>query len=313
MAHAGTTRSIKDSSDNDISTATTTGTDFGGPQAPLPGTLDVYMQQLKHLAPLSADRQMALARAYAAGDKDAGRQLVATNLRLVVKLAREYSKTQSELLELIQEGGLGMAVALERFDPDKGTKFTSYAQYWVRARILDFLINRGRTIRLGGSRAGRKIFYNLARARRAIEHAGHDATTERLAEELDVSERDIVQVATQMEHGMVLLDEPLEVGSGDTLRDTIPAPDACPEHTAAEREIRHQFEDVLADFSHEMCDARERDIWHDRVLADSPKTLRELGEEWGVSKERIRQVEVDMRNRLAARFKQSLETDHPTG
>ncbi len=275
----------------------------GETHAGLPETLDVYMQKLSFLEPLPPDRQTRLARAHKNGDRHAGQQLIATNLRLVVKLARDYSKSQHELLELIQEGGLGMVIALDRYDPDQGTKFTSYAQYWIRARILDYLINRGRCIRLGTSRAGRKIFYNLARARRSIETRGAEATTGALAEELDVTEENIVEVTAQMESSMVLLDTPLSDEEDQTIGDTIPAPGDSPAQQAEDRQIREIFQAALHEFREALTDPREVDILRDRILAEDPKTLRELGEIWGVSKERIRQIEVDLRDRLAVEFK----------
>lgn len=284
-------------------------TTASGPHAGLPETLDVYMQKLSFLEPLSSDRQARLARAYQDGDRNAGQQLIATNLRLVVKLARDYSKSQHELLELIQEGGLGMAIALDRYDPDQGTKFTSYAQYWIRARILDYLINRGRCIRLGTSRAGRKIFYNLARARRAIESRGAEATTGALAEELDVTEENVIQVTAQMEGNMILLDTPLGDEEDQTIGDTIPTPEDSPAQRAEDREIRRIFRTALHDFGEALTDPRESQILRDRILADDPKTLRELGEIWGVSKERIRQIEVDLRERLAKGFKEEYLPD----
>jgi len=280
-----------------------------GPHAGIPETLDLYMHKLSFLEPLSPDRQARLARAYQTGDRDAGQKLLATNLRLVVKLARDYSKSQHELLELIQEGGLGMVIALDRYDPDQGTKFTSYAQYWIRARILDYLINRGRCIRLGTSRAGRKIFYNLARARRAIEGRGTEATPGALAEELDVTEESVIEVTAQMEGSMVLLDTPLGDEEEQTIGDTIPTPEESPAQRAEDRQIRTMFRAALKNFREALTDPREVDILRDRILAEDPKTLRELGEIWGVSKERIRQIEVDLRDRLATEFKQRYLAD----
>ncbi|MFW6089495.1 MAG: sigma-70 family RNA polymerase sigma factor, partial [Gemmatimonadota bacterium] len=158
--------------------------------------LSAYLNRLNHLEPLPSKTQQELAVRYKEHqDQEAAKLLVLTNLRLVVKLAKEYQRRKTDLLELIQQGNLGLSEALTRYDPYRGVKFTSYAQYWIRAMILNYLMNYTHPVRIGGSRAGRKLFYNLKKARRALMQNGHKPTASRVAEYLDVREAEVVRRA----------------------------------------------------------------------------------------------------------------------
>lgn len=269
--------------------------------------LDVYMARLRNFPPLSKEKQTELARRYCEeGDAEAGRMLVSTNLRLVITLAMDYSRDRNELLELIQEGNVGISKALERFDPSKNVRFTSYAQYWIRAKILDYLINRGRPIRLGSSRAGRKIFYNLHKARKALRKQGHEPTPERLAEYLDVDERDVVQVGKQMESPPASLDRELTEEGGRTLADVMESDVENPEDATGRTEIMEKFREELRRFGEQLTDDRRRAIWYQRTVATEPKLLRVLGDEWDVSKERIRQIESELCDEFRRKFSRQM-------
>ena len=247
--------------------------------------LDVYMARLRNLAPLSDEQQSELARRYKEeDDQQAGQLLLMTNLRLVIKLA------------MIQEGNVGISKALDRYDPSKNVKFTSYAQYWIRAKILDYLINRSRPIRLGSSRAGRKIFYNLNKAKRALKKKGIEPTPERIAEYLDVDKDEVIRVGIQMEESPMSLDEEISEDGGRTLGDIMESGDDSPEEMFAENELMDRFQQALRAFGEQLDDPRRRAIWFERTVAEEPKILRELGADWDVSKERIRQIESELCN-----------------
>lgn len=259
--------------------------------------LDVYMARLRNLAPLSDEQQSELARRYKEeDDQQAGQLLLMTNLRLVIKLAMDYTRERDDLLELIQEGNVGISKALDRYDPSKNVKFTSYAQYWIRAKILDYLINRSRPIRLGSSRAGRKIFYNLNKAKRALKKKGIEPTPERIAEYLDVDKDEVIRVGIQMEESPMSLDEEISEDGGRTLGDIMESGDDSPEEMFAENELMDRFQQALRAFGEQLDDPRRRAIWFERTVAEEPKILRELGADWDVSKERIRQIESELCN-----------------
>lgn len=258
--------------------------------------LSAYLNRLNHLAPLPAKVQQELAARYIDhDDQSAAKLLVLTNLRLVVKLAKEYQRRKTDLLELIQQGNLGLSEALIRYDPHRGVKFTSYAQYWIRAMILNYLMNHTHPVRIGGSRAGRKLFYNLKKARRSLLHNGHQPTAARVAQYLNVREEEVVRIAAQLDAPPVYLDAQAPGHEETTLGELMQAETIDPEQATAEYDLSCRVRRVIKAYAQRIPDERRESIWAQRMIADEPKTLAELGEYWGVSKERIRQIEVGMR------------------
>lgn len=261
--------------------------------------LTAYLARLNYIEPLSSDKQQALAERYVEEDDlNAGKMLVLTNLRLVVKLAREYKRRWTNLLDLIQEGNVGLAEAITRYDPYRGVKFTSYAQYWIRAMILNYLMNHLHPVKIGSSRAGRKLFYNLKKARRELIKQGHEPTPQLVAEYLDVDEEEVVRVSAQLDAPPVFLDAEAPGHEETTIGELMESDVVDPESAAAEHDISNQLSGAIKKFGEQIEDERERAIWFERMIAEDEKPLVELGEDWGVSKERIRQVEVQIRGRF---------------
>ena len=256
-----------------------------------------YLMRLNYIEPLPAEEQQQLAERYVNdGDAEAGRMLILTNLRLVVKLAREYSRRWSNLLDLIQEGNVGLSEALTRYDPYRGVKFTSYAQYWIRAMILNYLMNHVHPVKIGSSRAGRKLFYNLKKARRALIKQGHDKPSPALvAEYLDVDESEVVRVAAQLDAPPVRLDAEAPGYDSTTIGERMEADVATPEQLASDYDLASRLQSAIDAFGDQIDTDRKRAIWFERMIAEDPKTLVTLGDAWDVSKERIRQVEVQIR------------------
>lgn len=256
-----------------------------------------YLMRLNYIAPLPADEQQELAERYVTHqDVEAGKMLILTNLRLVVKLAREYSRRWSNLLDLIQEGNVGLAEALKRYDPYRGVKFTSYAQYWIRAMILNYLMNHIHPVKIGSSRAGRKLFYNLKKARRDLIKLGHAKPTPALiAKYLDVDEQEVIRVAAQLDAPPVRLDAEAPGYENTTIGERMVAETPNPEEAAAENDLAQRLRTAIDEFGASIQPERKRAIWFERMIHEDPKTLVTLGEEWQVSKERIRQVEVQIR------------------
>jgi RNA polymerase sigma-32 factor len=266
-----------------------------------------YMAELRHHAPISREEEHALALRWREhGDLEAARRLVLSNLRLVVKIALEYRRSWTQLLDLVQEGNVGLLQAVQRFDPAQGVKLASYAAYWIRAYILKYLIDNIRMVRLGSSRAERKLFFRLNREKRELERQGFEVEPRLLAERLDVSERDVEQMEQRLAEGDLSLDAPLHAGEPDrTFGDTVGGGGASVEERVGDEELRSVFLAHVKEFA-EGLDERERRIVAARILAEEPLTLQEIGDEFGVTRERVRQLEARLVARLREYLKQNV-------
>ncbi len=265
--------------------------------------LTTYLAQLRHIEPLPAEQQQALAERYTeSGDVEAARHLIMSNLRLVVKIAREYHRRRVSLMELIQEGNVGLAEAIRRYDPYRGVKFTSYAQYWIRAMILNYLMNVMQLVKVGSTRAGRKLFYNLQKAREELIQQGYlTPTTRQLADHLGVKEKDVVQVSRILDQSALSLDSPAPGFESTPLHSVISDSEApTPDETAEAFDLATRIREALETFRGGLDDERELAIWDRRVTADEPASLQDLGDDFNVSRERIRQVEKTLKERFKA-------------
>jgi RNA polymerase sigma-32 factor len=263
--------------------------------------LTTYLAQLRNLDPLPAERQQDLAERYhRSGDVEAARSLIMSNLRLVVKIAREYHRRKTSLMELVQEGNVGLAEAIRRYDPYRGVKFTSYAQYWIRAMILNYLMNVMQFMKVGSTRSGRKLFYNLAKAREQLVRQGFlSPTTRQLAEHLGVDEEDVIGVARVLDAPAMSLDAPAPGFEETPLGEIISDSDVqLPDEQVVSADLSERIRKALSEFRTSITDARELAIWDRRVVADEPLSLQEIGEEFNVSRERIRQVEKSLKERF---------------
>ena len=264
-------------------------------------SLTTYMNQIRRVEVLPRHRQDELARAFVDdNDVEAGKTLIWTNLRYVISVARDFHHSQQDLMELIQEGNLGLSEALVRFDPEQGTSFVGYAQFWIRAMILNHLLNMSQPVRLGASRDSRKLFFNLKKARRAVTAQGMEPTADNVAEYLDVDPEEVVRVGTLMgSGGVVELDAP-HYGDDEatTTLDLMESDADRPDDEVAERRFRQRFAALAQDFVETLPDERRVQIWNERMVAVEPRYLKELGADFDVSKERVRQLEMDIRRRF---------------
>lgn len=265
--------------------------------------LTAYLARLRHIAPMTAEEQQQLAEAYFEDDNlDAARSLIMSNLRLVVKIAREYHRRRTNLMELVQEGNVGLAEAIRRYDPYRGVKFTSYAQYWIRAMILNYLMNVMQLIKVGSTRSGRKLFYNLRKAREELIQQGFlSPTTLQLAEHLDVSESEVIDVSRVLDQPALSFDAPAPGYEDGSLGSYVADPNTeSPEQIIEDLDIRRRIRTAINAFRETLADDRERAIWDERIAADDPLSLQELGDKFSVSRERIRQIEKSMKERFKA-------------
>jgi RNA polymerase sigma-32 factor len=271
--------------------------------------LDRYFAEVGRHPLLSREEEHALAvRVREHMDAEAAERLVLSNLRLVAKIAGEYRRVWTNLLDLIQEGNVGLLQAVRRFDPYRGVKLSSYAAYWIRAYILKYLIDNRRLVRVGTSRAERKLFFQLSRARKELERAGFVPEPKLIAERLDVAESDVTEMQHRLAHGELSLDAPLDAdGSSATLGDFVPADGDSVERVVSDEDMRRTFREYVERFATTLG-PREQKILRERVIADvdEQKTLQELGDEFGLTRERVRQLEVGIVKGLREYLKQNL-------
>ncbi len=260
-----------------------------------------YLAEVRRYPIMSAEEERAVAVRYVeTGDREAAQKLVTSNLRLVIKIAFQYHRQWANVLDLIQEGNVGLVEALSRYDPYREIRFSSYAQYWIRAMILRFLLDNFRLVRLGSTRAGRKLFFQLQKERDRLVAEGIDPTETLLAERLGVAPAEIRAVDQHMRAPALSLHSPAsESDDGRTLADVVPETTPNnPEENAARTELSDLMREHLSAFAATLTDERERIIWEHRLLTSEPESLSTLGERFGVSKERVRQVEARLRKRL---------------
>ncbi|HJO24857.1 MAG: RNA polymerase factor sigma-32 [Myxococcota bacterium] len=266
-----------------------------------------YMAELAHHAPISREEEKALATRWREqGDVEAARRLVLANLRLVVKIAMEYRRAWANTLDLIQEGNLGLMQAIQRFDPSHDVKLSSYGAYWIRAYILKYILDNIRLVRLGRSRAERKLFFRMNKEKRKLEREGFSPEPRLLAERLDVTEADIENMEQRLAEPEVSLNAPIRRDRESSERgEFISADVQSTEDTVAGTEVRRIFLEKVGEFADEL-DERDRKILEERLLAEEPRSLQELGREFGVSRERVRQLESRLVKRLTEYMRQEL-------
>jgi len=254
-----------------------------------------YYNELRQHAPISREEEHALALRWTEqGDVEAARRLVLSNLRLVVKIAMEYRRAWTNTLDLIQEGNLGLLQAVQRFDPYAGTKLASYAAYWIRAYILKYLMDNIRLVKLGGTRAERKLFFRLGREKRELERRGFLPEPRLIAERLDVPESEVVAMEQRLSGGEISLDAPVGDDDGSaSYGDFVAAPNPSAETTVADENLRETFLKHVHAFAQGLG-PRQRRILDARVLADEPLTLQQLGDEMKLTRERVRQLEKEL-------------------
>ncbi len=267
-----------------------------------------YMAELRKYPPISREEEHDLAVQWVEhGDVEAARRLAVSNLRLVVKIAMEYRRAWANVLDLIQEGNLGLLQAVQRFDPYQGVKLSSYGAYWIRAYILKYLIDNIRMVRVGSSRAQRKLFFRLNKEKRELERRGFEVEPKLLAERLEVSEADVVEMEQRLAESDLSLEAPVrrDEEGGATFGDFVPAGGESAEEHVADRELRRVFLERVHDFAEDL-DERDRRIVEARILADEPLTLQELGDEFEVTRERVRQLEKRLVERLREYLKENV-------
>ena len=271
--------------------------------------LTQYINEIRRYPLLSREQEHDLAVRYASsGDVEAARRLITSNLRLVVKIAHEYRRAHRNLLDLVQEGNVGLLQAVRKYDPFRGVKLSSYAAWWIRAYILKFILNNWRLVKLGTTQAQRKLFFNLRKEKEKLEAAGYAPEAKLLAERLDVSEAEVREMDGRLASGEMSLDTPVgrDDEGGASHLDMLESPsDTRPDVAAEGDEFRALLRRKL-DVFQETLAGRELTIFQERLHAETPLTLQEIGDKYGISRERARQLEKRLTDKLRVFLRQEL-------
>jgi RNA polymerase sigma-32 factor len=281
-----------------------------GPETSLSdySTIGAYLHELRRYPLMTRDEEHEVAVRFCKSPEPAlANRLITANLRLVVKIAQEYRRAHRNILDLIQEGNIGLIHAVQKYDPYRGVKLSSYASWWIRAYILKFILANWRLVKVGTTQAQRKLFFNLRKEREKLEKQGYEVEARHLAAALDVSEQEVVEMERRLNASETSLDAPMrsdEQGDrtqGDFVR---AAPALRPDVQVESGEFGSILKEKLHAFGETLRD-RDLEIFRDRLLNDDPATLVQIAERFGVTRERVRQIE----ERLKKRLRQYLESE----
>ena len=267
-----------------------------------------YMREVQRYRLLTPDEEKKLTREYVeTQDPDIARKLVTANLRLVIKLAYEYRRAYKNMMDLIQEGNIGLMQAVKRYDPYRGVKLSSYSAWWIRAYMLRFILNNWRLVKLGTTQAQRKLFFNLNKQKAKLNAMGIEPTPALIADRLGVKESEVIQMDRRMGASEASLDVPLGDAEGRSVArvELMASEQKATDEKVASQELGELVNDRLAKFR-ERLQGKELTIFDKRMVAEDPLTLQKLGDEFGVSRERVRQLEARLANTLRDYIKAEL-------
>ena len=265
-----------------------------------------YLQEVRKYSVLTEEEEKELAIRYKeTGDLDSAYKLTTANLMLVIKIAMTFKREWQNLMDLIQEGNIGLMKAVKNFDPFRGVRLSAYATWWIKSYILKHILDNWRLVRVGTTNARRKLLFNLKREKEKLEREGFDPTTKLLAERSGVDEGEIIDVSSSIGAMDVSIDTPIH--SGSTMTPAQILTDGKSLEVSAEL---NQFQEILKknieNFKTEL-NTKEIDILNQRVLSEDPLSLQEIGDQRGVTREAVRQAE----QRLLKKFKTFIEENMP--
>ena len=276
---------------------------------PIPADLDLvqrYIREANRFALLTPVEEKSLSTRFReTGDPELGSRLITSNLRLVIKIALEFQQYwMKNLLDLIQEGNIGLMHAIKKFDPYRGIKLSYYASFWIKAYILKFIMDNWKLVKIGTTQSQRKLFYNLKREKEKLRSLGFEPGPKLLAEALNVREEEVIEMDQRLGGWELSLDAPLKEGSDEYHKNFLPSSEPQVEEILAQAELKDLFRQKLSQFRLELND-KELDILDLRLLAEKPLTLQEIGARHRISRERVRQIE----DRLIKRLRQFLKSE----
>ena len=271
-----------------------------------------YLAEIRRYPLLTREEEHELAvRVYEENDPEAALKLVTANLRLVVKIAMDFQGIwMQNLLDLVQEGNIGLMQAVKKFDPYKNVKFSYYAAFWIKAYIYRFIMANWRLVKIGTTQNQRKLFFKLKQEKQRLIEQGFDPQPKLLASRLGVGQDEIIEMDQRLDGWDVSLDQPVRDDSDTERIDLVSGDGESVEDRLAQLEIERILQRKIGEFRARLKE-REQEIFEQRMLSDNPLTLQEIGDRYGVSKERIRQIENKLIQRLRAFIREEIPDFNP--
>ncbi len=265
-----------------------------------------YLQEVRKYPLLSEEEEKELAIHYReTGDYDSAYKLTTANLMLVIKIAMTFKREWQNLMDLIQEGNVGLMKAVKNFDPFRGVRLSAYATWWIKSYILKHILDNWRLVRVGTTNARRKLLFNLKKEKEKLEREGFDPTTKLLAERFGVDEGEVIDVSASIGAMDVSIDTPAHPDSTSTPAQTLTDGKSV-EANAEVKQFREILNKNIESFKTEL-NANEIEILNQRILSENPLSLQEIGDQRGVTREAVRQAE----QRLLKKFKTFIEENMP--
>lgn len=269
--------------------------------------LQRYLMEISKHKLLSRGREHELAvKIFEHDDREAAYEMVTSNLRLVVKIAFEFQRVwMQNLLDLIQEGNIGLMQAVRKFDPYKNVKFSYYASFWIKAYILKFIMDNWRLVKIGTTQGQRKLFFKLKKEKQSLIEQGFDPKPKLLSERLGVTEKEIVDMDQRLDGWDVSLDAPLTDDSDSEKIEFISYDSESAEEQVSKKQMDNLIHGKIEEFR-KLMTKRENEIFDLRIFSDSPATLQEIGDRYGISRERVRQVEKNIITKMRKFIREEL-------
>lgn len=271
--------------------------------------LERYLAEIRRFPSLTREEEHQLAVRYSLHqDSEAAYKLVLSNLKLVVLIAREYQRNVQNVLDLVQEGNIGLLEAVKQFDPFRGIRFPSYAVYWIRAYMLRYIINNLRLVKIGTTQAQRKLFFNLQKEKDKLEAEGFIPEAALLAKRLNVKESEVIEMEQRLALPELSVDSPLRVNNEDAadLHGLLPDPAQDTEEKVLKENFDSAVRSAVEDFKADL-DEKEKSIIDRRLLTEEPVTLQIIADEFGLSRERIRQIESRLKEKMKDYLREKLQ------
>lgn len=266
--------------------------------------LAMYLAEIRKYPLLTREEELELAKKYyETKDPEAAQKLVRSNLRFVVKVAAEYSKFSAKMIDLIQEGNVGLMHAVREFNPYKGARLITYAVWWIKGYIQEYLMRQYSMVRIGTTQNQRKLFYQLQKEKEALEAMGAEPNIALLSDRLGIPEDEVTEMAKRMSGRDVSLDRPLDEDGTTSLADLLRRDDGeipVDERIALEEQLA-SLKESIESLRPELSE-KEKIILDERLLSDEPLTLQEIGEKYKITREAVRQTEVRVLNKIKAKL-----------